>query len=91
MKVKAPLLLGILALACPMIGILVMSLIEPEVTEAVLSGLLFGCVAGSILGVSALVLNKNKKKLVKVLSVIPMCPLAAYVVLAIPYLLANLH
>lgn len=87
MKAKIPLILSVLALACPVIGILVMCLIEPEVTEAVLGGLLFGCIAGSILGALALVLNKNKEKLVKVLSVIPMCPLAAYVVLAIPYFL----
>lgn len=91
MKAKIPLILSILALACPVIGIPVMCLIEPEVTEAVLGGLLFGCVAGSIPGVAALILNKNKNKLVKALSVLPMCPLAAYIVLAIPYLLANLR
>lgn len=86
MKSKIPLILSVLALACPVVGILIMLPIEPEVTEAVLGGLLFGCVAGSILGALALVLNKNKKKLITVLSVIPMCPLAAYLVLAIPYL-----
>ena len=91
MKEKIPFVLSILALACPVVGILIMFQIEPEFAEAVLSGLLFGCVAGSILGALALILNKDKKKLVKALSVIPMCPLAAYMVLAIPYLLANLR
>lgn len=91
MKAKIPLILSILALACPVIGIPIMCLIEPEVTEAVLGGLLFGCVAGSVLGAVTLILNKNKNKLVKVLSVIPMCPLAVYLVLAIPYLLVNLR
>lgn len=91
MKAKIPLILSILALVCPVAGILIMCLIEPEVTEAVLGGLLFGCVAGSIPGAAALILNKNKNKLVKALSVLPMCPLAAYIVLAIPYLLVNLR
>lgn len=87
MKAKLPFILSILALVCPFVGILVMRQLEPEFAEALLGGLLFGCVVGSVLSVLALVLNKNKKKLVTVLSVLPMCPLAVYLVLAIPYLL----
>ena len=91
MKSKIPFILSILALVCPVVGIFITFQIEPEFAEALLGGLLFGCIAGSILSIAALILNKNRKKLITVLSVIPMCPLAVYLVLAIPYLLANLR
>lgn len=85
MKPKIPFLLSIVALICPIIVTIVTCNIEEEFAEAIAGGLLFGCVLGSVFSVLALILNKNRNKIVAVLSVIPICPLVLYLVLAIPY------
>lgn len=86
---KTILLLSILAVICPVIATAIMMQFEPEFVEALCGGLLLGCIAGSILGVVSLILNKRKSKIVTVLSCIPMCPLIIYLILFIPYLLYN--
>lgn len=72
---------------CPIIAVIIMCRIEKEFAEALASGLLIGCVSGSIFGILALVSNKSKSTLIKVLSVIPICPLVLFAALAIPYIL----
>lgn len=86
MKHKFALALSILALLSPIISVKVMLNIEPEVAEAIASGILVGCAIGSIFGIISLILNNGKRKPVTVLSIIPMCPLVLYLLLLIPYM-----
>ena len=86
MKHKFALALGILALLSPIVSVKVMLNIEPEVAEAIASGILVGCAIGSVFGIISLILNKEKRKLVTVFSIIPMCPLVLYLLLLIPYM-----
>lgn len=85
MKPKTPVILSILAMLCPIIAAISMVAIEEELAEAVLFGLLVGCALGSVFGILALVFNKNRNKIVTALSIIPICPLVLYAVLAIPH------
>lgn len=89
-----PLILSIMALCPPFITVPIMLQIEPEKTEAIAFGLLLGWLIGSILGAVALILNrKQKRKLVIILSVLPMAPTAVYLImfifLGLPLLLIN--
>lgn len=87
MRNKMPYTLSILADAVFCIAPLVMLIFEQERAEAISGGLIIGSVAGSVLGIIAMILNKDKRKLVYILSVIPMLPLAMFIMMAMPYLL----
>lgn len=78
-------LLSAAAVAVLCISPLVMLLFEQEKTEAIAGGMMVGSALGSILGIIALVLNKGRSKMVVVLSAIPMCLIALFLLLAIPY------
>ncbi len=86
MKTKLAVIISIFSILSPICAIIVMCFLEQEITEAILGGLLIGCLVGTVLGVASLILNRGKSKIVKVFSVIPMCPLAIYLLLLIPYL-----
>ena len=60
-------------------------LYEKERIEALFGGLLRGSIVGCILGVAALLLNKDKSKMVVVMSLIPICLLLLFLILTIPY------
>ncbi len=77
------LVLSILSSVFPIIGVAVMLFLEPELTEAIGSGIIFGSFVGSIFGVVSLTRNKRKSKLVTFLSIIPMIPLSLYLLLLI--------
>ncbi len=89
MKYKYALILSILAFISPICAVAIMFFAEPELIEAILGGLLVGCVAGSVFGVVSLVINKWRNKFISALSVIPMCPLVIYLLLLIPYLISR--
>ena len=75
--------LSILSSVFPIIGVAVMLFLEPEFTEAIGVGMIFGSLVGSIFGVVSLTRNKRKSKLVTFLSIIPMIPLSLYLLLLI--------
>lgn len=87
MRFKLAVITSILSIISPICAVAVMCFVEQELAEAVLGGLLIGCVAGTVLGIISLILNRGRSKFVKVVSVIPMCPLAIYLLLFIPQLL----
>ena len=84
---KKLLLLSIFAACMPVISAFIITFFEQEFIEAIVSGLLIGCIVGSIVGIITLVLNKNRNKLITVFSVIPIFPLALYLMSVIPYFL----
>ncbi len=86
MKHKTALVISVLAVISPILSIAIMQFLESESLEAVLSGLLIGCIIGSALGIASLVISKGKYKLINALAIIPMCPLVLYLLLLIPYL-----
>ncbi len=86
MKYKVALIISILALISPICSAVIMPFFEPEIAEAILGGLLVGCVIGSVLGIASLVISKCKSRLINAFSIIPMCPLALYLLLFIPRL-----
>lgn len=75
-----------LAIASPFITIIVTLFSEPEIAEAIIGGGIIGCVIGSILGIIALILNRGRDKLVRVLSILPMIPIGLFLLLSIPFL-----
>ena len=77
--------LSFLAVLSLFIGPFVMLFFEPEREEAIAGGVLIGAAAGSVLGIIAMILNGRKKKLVYILSAIPMVPLLLFLLLAIPF------
>ena len=84
-KDKLSKLLSTVAVAVLCISPLVMLLFEQEKTAAIAGSVMVGSALGSILGIIALVLNKGRSKMVVVLSAIPMCLIALFLLLAIPY------
>ena len=86
MKIRCEFITGILALLSPIFTVVVMLFIEPELIEAVVSGIVVGCIIGSVFGAVSLMINISQSKTVKVLSVIPMCLLALYLLMHITYL-----
>ncbi|MBR5950802.1 MAG: hypothetical protein IKZ87_05140 [Actinomycetaceae bacterium] len=59
---------------------------EQEVSEAFFGGLVIGSVIGSVLGVAALVFNKNHRPVVTLLSMMPICVFLFFMFSLIPYL-----
>ena len=55
--------------------------IKPEFVTSILS------IFAPICLIVSLTINKNKSRLVTIFSIIPMCPLAIYILLLIPYLM----
>lgn len=76
---------GIGAVAAPVITTFIMFKTEPEFEEALEGGIILGCLIGTVLGVIALLCNKQHSTWIKVLSVMPMIPTLIFAVLAIPY------
>lgn len=87
MKIKPEFVTSILSIFAPICLIATMCIIEQEFVEAIWGGLLIGCLIGSVFGIVSLTINKNKSRLVTIFSIIPMCPLAIYILLLIPYLM----
>lgn len=87
MKIKPEFVTSILSIFAPICLIVTMCIIEQEFVEAIWGGLLIGCLIGSVFGIVSLTINKNKSILVTIFSIIPMCPLAIYILLLIPYLM----
>lgn len=84
---RTALIIAILAVCAPIVMIAIMLNIEEEFVEAVLGGLFFGCIVGTIFGVIALILDRgSRRKIVTILSVIPMIHIALYLVILIPFL-----
>ena len=77
MKIKPEFVTSILSIFAPICLIVTICIIEQEFVEAIWGGLL----------IVSLTINKNKSRLVTIFSIIPMCPLAIYILLLIPYLM----
>ena len=86
MRLKLAIITSICSILSPICAIVVMCCFEQELAEAILGGLLIGCVISTLLGIVALVLSRGKSKIVNVFSVISMCPLVVYLLLLIPQL-----
>lgn len=86
MKIKLAVITSICSILSPICAMVVMCFFEQELAEAILGGLLIGCVIGTLQGIVALVLSRGKSKIVNVFSIIPMCPLVFYLLLLIPQL-----
>ena len=86
MRFKLALITSVFSILSPVFAIVIMCSIEQEFIEAVLSGLLIGCFLGTVFGIISLIFNKGKSKVIKIVSIIPMCPLAIYILLLIPQL-----
>lgn len=86
MRLKLAAITSVCSILSPICAIVVMRFFEQEFAEAILGGLLIGCLVGTILGIISLILNRGKSKIVKVFSIIPMCPLVVYLLLLIPQL-----
>ena len=78
---------GIGAVIAPVITTIIMLITEPEFVEALAGGIIMGCLIGSIFGIVALLCNKQRSKLIRATSVLPMIPTTAFAILAIPFLL----
>ena len=87
MKIKPEYVTSIISILAPICSILIMCVIEQELLEAIVGGLLIGCLIGSFFGIISLIINKCKSILVTIFSIIPMCPLVVYILLLIPYLM----
>ena len=86
MRFKLAVFTSVFSILSPIFAIITMSFFEQEFAEAVLGGLLIGCLIGTVFGIISLFLNKGKSKVLKIISIIPMCPLIIYVLFLIPYL-----
>lgn len=84
MRKKLAVITSVFSTLLPICAIFVMCFIEQELVEAILSGLVVGCSIGTVLGIISLILNRGENRIVKVLSVIPMCALVIYIFLLIP-------
>ena len=90
MKTKLSLILNIAALICPILSIFIMCFFEKEFNESLVSGLMIGCAIGTVLDIVALALNREKHKVLKIVSLIILTlPLVVLLVLTVPYLLFN--
>lgn len=87
MNIKPEFVTSIISILIPICSIAIMYIIEQEFVEAIVGGLLIGCLIGSVFGIISLIINKCKSRLVTIFSIIPMCPLAIYILLLIPYLM----
>ena len=87
MRHKFAVAAAFVSLILPLCAMVIMQCVEEERVEAFLGGGLAGCLIGSVLGVIALILNRGESRLVKILSIIPMCPLGVYMLLFVPYIL----
>ena len=87
MKIKPEFVTSIISILIPICSIAIMCIIEQEFVEAIVGGLLIGCLIGSVFGIVSLTINKNKSRLVTIFSIIPICPLVVYIFLLIPYLM----
>ena len=76
---------AICAIIAPFIATQIMFRIEPEYEEAIEGGVIIGCFIGSIFGAVALLTNKHNSKWIKVISILPMIPIVAFLALAIPF------
>ena len=81
MKQKKALIISIIGIITPIISVIISMLNEPEIVEAVAGGLFLGSIIGSVFGVTALIINKGKSLPVIIFSILPMCPLAVYLML----------
>ena len=87
MKRNLALITSILSIVSPILAIVVMCFVEQELIEAILGGLLIGCLIGTFFGIISLIMNRGQSRIVSIFSIIPMCPLVIYIILLIPYLI----
>ena len=64
----------------------IMCMIETEIIEAVISGLVLGCMVGSVFSIIFWVTNKYKNKILRIISLIPLVFVGLYSLLFILYL-----
>ena len=80
-----PTILSILALASVCATPFIVLIYEKEVVEAVFGGIIMGSIIGSVFGISAIICNKERGKLVYILSAVPILILTIFLVMYIPY------
>lgn len=79
-------LMAILSIVSPICVVGIMCMIEAEIIEAVISGWVLGCMAGSVFSIIFWVTNKNKNKILRIVSLIPLVFVGLYALLFIIYL-----
>ena len=84
-KIFSP-LMAILSIVSPICIVGIMFMIETEIIEAVISGLALGCMVGSVFSIIFWVTNKDKNKILKIISLIPLVFVGLYALLFILYL-----
>ena len=65
-------LMAILSIVSPICIVGIMCMIETEINEAVISGLVLGCMVGSVFSIIFWVTNKYKNKILRIISLIPL-------------------
>ena len=79
-------LMAILSIVSPICIVGIMCMIETEIIEAVISGLVLGCMVGSVFSIIFWVTNKYKNKILRIISLIPLVFVGLYSLLFILYL-----
>lgn len=87
MRSRLSCIFSYLAVAAIFVAPFIMLFFEQEREEAISGGVIIGASIGSIFGIVAIILNKQRRKLVYFLSAIPMVPLALFLLMAIPFYL----
>ena len=87
MRKKITLATAFCAVASPLVAVAILCLVEPELSEAILGGLIVGCVVGSVFGVASLVCNKKSSRIAGVLSAVPLCVSALFLALFLAHVL----
>ena len=78
--------MAILSIVLPICIVGIMCMIETEIIEAVISGLVLGCMVGSVFSIIFWVTNKYKNKILRIISLIPLVFVGLYSLLFILYL-----
>ena len=78
--------MAILSIVSPICIVGIMCMIETEIIEAVISGLVLGCMVGSVFSIIFWVTNKYKNKILRIISLIPLVFVGLYSLLFILYL-----
>lgn len=79
-------LMAILSIVSPICIVGIMCMIETEIIEAVIGGLVLGCMVGSVFSIIFWVTNKYKNKILRIISLIPLVFVGLYSLLFILYL-----
>lgn len=79
-------IMAIISILSPICAVGIMCMIEIEIIEAVISGLVLGSMVGSVFSIIFLVTDKDKNKVLRIISLIPLVFVGLYALLFVLYL-----